>query len=67
MFDAVIQYCTMRFMTKEKSDEIDAFFKANPAPRNAMKISQCLEYINTNAKFREHFMKSKLSDAAFYK
>ncbi len=67
LFDAVIQYSTVRFITMERAEEVEAFFQANPAPRNAMKISQMIEYIKTNAKFRGHFMKSKLSDPSFYR
>jgi puromycin-sensitive aminopeptidase len=66
LFDAVIQFCLVRFMSVERAAEVEAFFQANPVPRNTMRLNQMLEYIRTNAKFLDAFKASKLADPAYY-
>lgn len=66
LFDAVLQFITVRFMSAEKAAEIEAFFTVNPIPRNTMRLTQMLEYVRTNAKFLAAFSGSKLADPGYY-
>ena len=66
LFDAVLQFITVRFMSAEKAAEIEAFFQVNPIPRNTMRLTQMLEYVRANAKFLAAFNSSKLSDPGYY-
>ena len=66
LMDAVIVMCAGGFCSKEKADEIEAFFGNNPLPNNARKISQTLEAMRTNAAFLEKLQKSKMSEDSFW-
>ena len=55
--DAVISGACSSFATKEKADEVQAFFDAHKADfdKNQRKIQQTLEAIRTNAAYLERF------------
>ena len=55
--DAVISGACSSFATKEKADEVQAFFEAHKADfdKNQRKIQQTLEAIRTNAAYLERF------------
>uniref|UniRef100_A0A7S0FSL7 ERAP1-like C-terminal domain-containing protein n=1 Tax=Minutocellus polymorphus TaxID=265543 RepID=A0A7S0FSL7_9STRA len=67
LMDACIVSCAGAFCSKEKADEIEAFFEENPLPKSARKISQLIESMRTNAAFLEMLQKSELSNASFWK
>ena len=67
LMDACIVSCAGAFCSKEKADEIEAFFKENPLPKSARKISQLIESMRTNAAFLDMLQKSELSNASFWK
>ena len=48
---AVISYCSSGFASAQRADEIEAFFKANPVPLAARKVSQIVENTRANAAF----------------
>jgi len=45
----LVKCSTENFSTEERAKEVDAFFKANPAPGAERTIQQCLENIRINA------------------
>jgi hypothetical protein len=47
--DAVIVNSVSRFATSEKANEIEEFFKVNPLPSSARRISQTLENMRASA------------------
>lgn len=49
--DACIVMCAGSFCTKEKANEIDAFFAAHPLPSSTRNIAQITESMRANAKF----------------
>lgn len=67
LMDACIVSCAGAFCSKEKADEIEAFFKENSLPKSARKISQLIESMRTNAAFLDMLQKSELSNASFWK
>ena len=67
LMDACIVSCAGAFCSKEKADEIEGFFKENPLPKSARKISQLIESMRTNAAFLDMLQKSELSNASFWK
>jgi puromycin-sensitive aminopeptidase len=66
MMDACIVMCAGAFCTKEKADEITAFFEAHPLPNNHRKISQTTESMRANAKFLDVLKASELSKVEFW-
>jgi puromycin-sensitive aminopeptidase len=66
LMDACIVMCAGGFSTKEKADEITAFFEAHPLPNNHRKISQTVESMSANAKFLDVLKASQLSKADFW-
>lgn len=66
LMDACVVSCAGAFCSKEKADEIEAFFKENPLPKSARKISQLIESMRTNAAFLEMLQKSELGNASFW-
>jgi len=48
---AVISYCCSGFASKERAEEIDNFFKANPVPLAARRVAQIVENTKANAAF----------------
>jgi puromycin-sensitive aminopeptidase len=60
LMDAVIVYSTNRFCTRQRADEIEAFFTANPLPHSARRISQSVETIRSNALMLERIKNSKV-------
>jgi len=67
LMDACIVSCAGAFCSKEKADEIEAFFTENPLPKSARKISQLVESMRTNAAFLDMLQRSELSNASFWK
>lgn len=67
LMDACIVSCAGAFCSKEKADEIEGFFKENPLPKSARKISQLIESMRTNAAFLHMLQKSELSNPSFWK
>ena len=51
---------------RDKADEIEAFFGANPLPANARKIAQMLEGIRANATFLDSIMAEGTVTAAYW-
>jgi puromycin-sensitive aminopeptidase len=66
LMDAVIIYSAGAFCSKEKADEIDAFFAAHPLPRNVRKVAQTVEAMRANAKFLDLLKASDLSKDEFW-
>ena len=66
LMDACIVMCAGSFCSREKADEIEAFFKAHPLPRNERKISQTIENMRANAKFFDVLKASQLSTEEFW-
>ena len=64
--DAVIVNCINRFLTREKADEIEQFFAANPLPNSQRRISQSLELMRSSAGLLERIKTSKLTNATFW-
>ena len=67
LMDACIVMCAGGFCSNEKADEIDAFFQANPLPKNTRKIAQTTENMRANAKFLDIVKSSALSNDDFWK
>ena len=57
LLDAVISGACSGFTTKEKADEVQAFFESKPKEfeKNQRKITQTLEAIRTNSAYLERF------------
>jgi puromycin-sensitive aminopeptidase len=66
LMDAVIVMCAGGFCSEERADEIDAFFKQNPYPKNSRKIDQMIENMRANGKLLATLQASKLSDTGFW-
>ena len=66
LMDACIVSCCGAFCSEERADEIDAFFKAHPLPKNSRKIAQTTETMRANAKFLKKLQASELSNASFW-
>jgi len=66
LMDAVIVYSANRFCTKERADEIEKFFQANPLPSSERRINQLLENMRTSAQMLDNISKSQLASAAFW-
>lgn len=64
--DAVIVNCISRYATAEKANEIEDFFKANPLPSSARRISQSLENMRASAKMLGAIAHSKLAEESFW-
>ena len=66
LMDACFVSCAGGFCSHEKADEIEAFFKKNPLPKNARKINQTLEAMRTNANFLDALKASDLAKDEFW-
>jgi aminopeptidase N len=66
LMDACVVMCAGNFSTKEKADEITAFFEAHPLPNNHRKISQLTENMHANANFLAVLKASQLSKPEFW-
>jgi puromycin-sensitive aminopeptidase len=66
LMDACIVSCAGGFCTRERADEVDAFFAAHPLPSSSRKISQVTEQMRANAKFLDALLASELSDPKFW-
>jgi len=66
LMDAVIVFCSGGFCSEAKADEIEAFFKEHPFPKNERKIAQMTENMRANGKFLEILKASDLSKADFW-
>jgi len=51
MMDALILSSVSGFATAARADEVEAFFRANPLPQSARKISQAVENIRVSAAY----------------
>jgi len=66
LMDACIVNCAGSFCSREKADEIEAFFKERPMPLNARTISQTTENMRANANFLDVLKASELSKQEFW-
>jgi len=66
LMDACIVSCAGGFCSKQKADEIDAFFTAHPVPSSVRKIAQTTENMRANGKFLETLQASPLSKKDFW-
>jgi puromycin-sensitive aminopeptidase len=66
LMDAVIVMCSGGFCSEQKADEIEAFFKSNPFPKNERKISQMTENMRANAKFLATLQASGIGKGDFW-
>jgi puromycin-sensitive aminopeptidase len=66
LMDACIVMCAGGFCSREKADEIEAFFQKNPLPSSTRKIAQTTESMRANAKFMDILEASPLSEDAFW-
>jgi puromycin-sensitive aminopeptidase len=66
LMDTVIVMCAGGFCSREKADEIQAFFEKNPLPNNTRTIAQMLEAMRTNAQFMDTLVASALSREDFW-
>ena len=66
LMDAVIVMCAGGFCSREKADEIEAFFQAHPVPQSSRKIAQTTEAMRANAKFMDILQASPLSQDSFW-
>lgn len=66
LMDACIVLCCGSFCTNEKADEIESFFKSNPMPQSARKISQMIESMRANASFLSKLEASECSNETFW-
>ena len=64
--DACIVMCAGGFCSREKADEIEAFFAQNPVPQSTRKIAQTTESMRANAKFMDILQASPLSEDSFW-
>lgn len=69
LLDAAIGNSCGRFVTMERAEEVESFFKdsRHACPSNERRISQLVEGIRTNGTFLLKIKASKLADAAFWK
>lgn len=67
LLDAAIAHSCGRFVTVERADEIETFFKEHPLPQSARRISQLVESVRTNGAFLDKIKKSELASASFWK
>ncbi len=58
LMDACITGACSGFATAAKAAEVEAFFAANPLPKNERKVSQTLEAIRNNCAFLDSFLSS---------
>ena len=66
LMDACIIMCAGGFCSREKADEIEAFFERNPLPSSNRKIAQTTESMRANAKFMDILQASPLSESSFW-
>ena len=66
LMDACIIMCAGGFCSREKADEIEAFFERNPLPSSTRKIAQTTESMRANAKFMDILQASPLSESSFW-
>eukprot|EP00934_Nitzschia_sp_Nitz4_P005668 Nitzschia sp. Nitz4//scaffold210_size37948//7957//10834//NITZ4_007687-RA/size37948-augustus-gene-0.25-mRNA-1//-1//CDS//3329541921//5658//frame0 len=66
LMDAVIVSSSGAFSSESKAEEIEAFFKAHPFPKNERKIAQMIENMKTNGKFLAGLQASELSSDSFW-
>uniref|UniRef100_A0A7S3P4T9 Aminopeptidase n=1 Tax=Amphora coffeiformis TaxID=265554 RepID=A0A7S3P4T9_9STRA len=66
LMDACIIMCAGGFCSREKADEIEAFFEKNPLPSSTRKIAQTTESMRANAKFMDILEASPLSESSFW-
>jgi puromycin-sensitive aminopeptidase len=66
LMDAVIVMCSGGFCSEAKAEEIQAFFKENPFPKNERKIAQMTENMRANGKFLETLKSSGIGKAEFW-
>jgi puromycin-sensitive aminopeptidase len=66
LMDACIVSCAGGFCSKQKADEIDAFFASNPVPSSVRKIAQTTESMRANGNFLETLQASPLSKKEFW-
>jgi puromycin-sensitive aminopeptidase len=66
MLDACIVMCAGGFCSREKADEIEAFFEEHPVPQSSRKLAQTTESMRANAKFLDILVASPLSQDAFW-
>lgn len=68
LMDACIFNCCGGFLSNERADEIESFFKTNPLPKSGRKISQMIENIRANASLLEYLKQyDELNDPQFWK
>jgi puromycin-sensitive aminopeptidase len=66
LMDACIVSCCGAFCSREKADEIDAFFQEHPLPSSTRKIAQTTENMRVNAKLLDMLQASELSTDEFW-
>ena len=66
LMDACIVMCAGGFCSREKADEIEAFFEKHPCPSSSRKIAQTTESMRANAKFMDILQASPLSEDSFW-
>jgi puromycin-sensitive aminopeptidase len=66
LMDAVIVMCAGSFCSEARADEIQAFFKEHPFPKNERKIAQMTENMRANGKLLATLQASDLSKADFW-
>eukprot|EP00049_Salpingoeca_infusionum_P010151 m.171714 g.171714 ORF g.171714 m.171714 type:complete len:874 (+) comp14559_c0_seq1:346-2967(+) len=66
LMHAVVAYSTRGFATRERADEIEAFFRKNPVKGLDRALSQLCESIRINAGLRDSVLASKMAQADFW-
>jgi len=66
LMDAVITYSAGRFVTLEKVEEVETFFKENKYPKNKRRIAQMVEAMRANGKLLVNLQASELSKPEFW-
>jgi len=66
LMDAVITYSAGRFVTLEKVEEVEAFFRENKYPKNERRITQMIEGMRANGKLLVNLQGSELSKQKFW-